>query len=120
MWVERRDSRREATSSGPGSAAMSVFDELLIVQPGVYVGRFATQRGRASLKHLETVGKQNCMAVIDLSPVSIRAPGTGRTNEAHRLPAIPGLQIAPRPVDTMLAPFEMADPTIVSSSFVLE
>jgi hypothetical protein len=47
-------------------------------------------------------------------PVSIRVE-----DRSNGLPKIPGVVIAPRPDDTMPAPFEMADPTIVTHSIIL-
>jgi hypothetical protein len=47
-------------------------------------------------------------------PVGIRVE-----DRSNGLPALPGPSLAPRPADTMPAPFEMADPTIVTRSVVV-
>jgi hypothetical protein len=47
-------------------------------------------------------------------PVKIRIE-----DRSNGLPPIPGTAIAPRPAGMMPAPYEMADPTVVSSSLVL-
>jgi hypothetical protein len=48
-------------------------------------------------------------------PVHVRVE-----DRSNGLTTIPGVEITRRPPDTMLAPFEMADPTVVTASFVLE
>jgi hypothetical protein len=40
-------------------------------------------------------------------------------DRSNGLPALPGVAYAPRPGDTMPAPFELADPTVVSRTVVL-
>lgn len=54
------------------------------------------------------------LAFPSTGPASIRVE-----DRSNGLPEIPGMTIEPRPADTMPAPYEMADPTIVSRSFHL-
>jgi hypothetical protein len=74
------------------------------------------QRARFRLAYyaLPPEGIELGLTVPAAGSVTVRAE-----DRSHGLPPVPGLTIAPRPPDTMMAPFDGADPTIVSRTFTL-
>jgi hypothetical protein len=72
-------------------------------------------RFRLAYHALPTEGIEVGLTVAAAGPISIRVE-----DRSNGLPTIPGMTIAPRPADTMPAPFELADPTIVARSLIID
>jgi hypothetical protein len=76
----------------------------------------AQQRARFRLVYhgLRSEGVDLGLTLAEAGPVSVSLE-----DRSNGLPDVAGLTITPRPPDTMPAPFEMSDPTIVRRSVVL-
>jgi hypothetical protein len=56
---------------------------------------------------------------IELTPSASGPLRVQLEDRSNGLPNVPGIASVPRPADEMMAPFEMADPTVVTRSLVL-